>query len=72
MKTRKGKKKKRNLTEENLDKENSLQLSLQKTYGEKGAIITRLVSKLKYNGHHIIGDNAFSSVQLALDLKKGA
>ena len=67
----KEKRKKRNLTEENLDKENRLQLSLQKRYGEQGAIIMRLVSKLKYNGHHIIGDNAFSSVQLALDLKKG-
>ena len=63
--TRKGKK--RNLTEENLDKENRLQSSLQKRYGEQGAIIMRLVSKLKYDGHHAISDNAFSSVQLASD-----
>ena len=32
----------------------------------------RLVSKLKHNGHCIIGDDAFSSVQLSMDLKKGA
>ena len=31
----------------------------------------RLVSELKLNGHHIVGDNAFSSVQLAHDLKIG-
>ena len=27
---------------------------------------------LRYTAHHIIGDNAFSSVQLAVDLKKGS
>ena len=31
----------------------------------------RLVSMLEYEGHHIVGDNAFSSVQLAVDLKRG-
>ena len=27
---------------------------------------------LQYDGHHIIGDNAFSSVQLAVDLRNGS
>ena len=65
--TRKGKKNKRNLTKENLDKENRLELLLQKRYGEQGAIIMRLVSKLKYNRYHIISNNTFLSMQLALD-----
>ena len=55
----------------NMDSDSLLQLNLQKRYGEQGAIVMRLASKLKYDGHHIIGDNAFSSVQLAVDLKIG-
>ena len=31
----------------------------------------RIVGMLNYNGHHIIGNNAFSSAQLALDSKCG-
>ena len=65
------KRQKRKLDESNLDKDACLQLKLQKRYGEQGALVVRLCSQLKYNGHHIIGDNAFSSVQLASDLKHG-
>ena len=67
----KEKRKKWGLNSENLDRESNLQLKLQARYGEQGAIVMRLVSKLKYEGHHIIGDNTFSSVQLAADLKAG-
>ena len=48
-----------------------LQLRLQKRYGRQGALVMRLVSRLQYSGYHITGDNAFSSVQLASDLKQG-
>ena len=67
----KEKRRQRRLDESNLDKENVLQLKLQKRYGEQGALVMRLANQLSFNGHEINGDNAFSSVQLALDLKKG-
>jgi hypothetical protein len=67
----KDKRKKRKLDDTNLDLEALKQIELQSRYGECGALLVRLASKLKYNGHHIIGDNAFSSVQLAVDLKAG-
>ena len=67
----KAKRQKRKLNEDNLDQDAILQLKLQKRYGEQGALVLRLCSKLRYSGHHIIGDNAFSSVQLASDLKMG-
>ena len=67
----KKKRQKRNLNEDNLDRESLNQLRLQGRYGEQGAILMRLVSRLKYAGHHIVGDNAFSSIQLATDLKRG-
>ena len=35
-------------------------------------MVVRLYSKLEFGGHRIIGNNAFSSVQLALDLKAGS
>ena len=63
----KEKRRKRNLTEENLDEANRLQLRFQKRHGEQRAIIVKLVLMLHYNGHHTIGNNAFSSVQLAAD-----
>ena len=68
-----GKKKRqqRKMNATNMDSDSLLQLNLQRRYGEQGAIVMRLASKLKYDGHHIIGDNAFSSVQLAVDLKIG-
>ena len=62
----------RKLDETNLDQDACLQLKLQKRYGEQGAIVVRLASMLQYDGHHIIGDNAFSSVQLAVDLRNGS
>ena len=62
----------RKLDETNLDKDACLQLKLQKRYGEQGALVVRLASMLQYDGHHIIGDNAFSSVQLAVDLRNGS
>ena len=65
----KAKHKARSLNESNLDSDTINQLRLQKRYGEQGALVVRLVSKLKYEGHHLIGDNAFSSIQLAIDLK---
>ena len=65
------KRKQRGLNEHNLDAESLLHLKLQKRYGVQGAIVMRLVSMLDYEGHHIVGDNAFSSVQLAVDLKRG-
>ena len=68
----KAKRKARGLNETNLDNDAINQLTLQKRYGEQGALVIRLVSKLKYDGHHLIGDNAFSSIQLATDLKKGS
>ena len=68
----KAKRKARGLNETNLDNDAINQLKLQKRYGEQGALVVRLVSKLKYDGHHLIGDNAFSSMQLATDLKKGS
>ena len=61
----------RGLTEDNLDANSVLQLKLQKQYGSQGAIVMQLVSMLEYHGHHIIGDNAFSSVQLVVDLEQG-
>ena len=67
----KAKRKKRKMDEKNLCKENRLQLALQKRYGEQGALVMRLASELENDGHHIVGDNAFSSVQLATDLKCG-
>ena len=68
----KAKRKARGLNKSNLDDDAILQLKLQKQYGEQVALVIRLVSKLKYKGHHLIGDNAFSSIQLASDLKKGS
>ena len=68
----KAKRKARGLNETNLDNDAINQLTLQKRYGEQGALVIRLVSKLKYDGHHLIGNNAFSSIQLATDLKKGS
>ena len=62
----------RKLNETNLDEEACLQLRLQKPCGEQGALVVRLASILQYDGHHIIGDNAFSSVQLAVDLRNGS
>ena len=59
------------MNEHNLDAESVLQLKLQKRYGAQGAIVMRLVLMLEYDGHHIIGDNTFSSVQLVVDLKQG-
>ena len=67
----KEKRRQRNLDEGNLDKENVLQLKLQERYGEQGALVMRLENQLSFNGHEIFGDNALSSVQLAIDLKKG-
>jgi hypothetical protein len=67
----KDKRKKRKLDATNLDLEALKQIELQSRYGECGALLVRLASKLKYNGHHIVGDNAFSSVQLDVDLKPG-
>ena len=66
----KKKRKQRGLDEINLDKESILQLKLQKRYGVQGSLVMRLVGMLNYNGHHIIGHNAFSSAQLDLDLKR--
>ena len=63
------KRQERGLDETNLDQESILQLRLAKRYGHCGALVIRLVGMLSYDGHHIIGDNAFSSVQLASDLK---
>jgi len=63
---------KRKLDKTNLDKDTCLQSKLQKRYGEQGTLVIRLASYLTYNGHHIIGDNAFSSAQLAIDLRKGS
>ena len=40
------------LNESNLDSDAINQLRLQKRYGEQGALVVRLVSKLKYEGHH--------------------
>ena len=67
----KQKRKQRGLDEINIDEEWLLQLRLQKRYGVQGALVMRLVGMLNNHGHHIIGDNAFSSAQLALDLKRG-
>ena len=61
----------RKLNETNLDHDALLQLKLQTRYGEQGAILLRLASRLSYTGHHIIADNAFSSIQLATDLRWG-
>jgi len=63
---------KRKLEKTNLDKDTCLQLKLQKRYGEQEVLVIRFASYLTYNGHHIIGDNEFSSVQLAIDLRKGS
>ena len=65
------KRKERGLDESNLDQESIMQLRLSKRYGHCGALAVCLVSMLTYKGHHIIGNNTFSSVQLALDLKTG-
>ena len=59
----------RKLDETNLDQDACLQLKLQKSYGEQGALVVRLASMLQYDGYHIIGDDAFSSVQLTVDLR---
>ena len=67
----KEKRKKRGLNEQNMDRDSIIQLKLQKRYGEQGAIVMRLVSCLRNQVHHIIGDNAFSSVQLVHDMQKG-
>ena len=67
----KEKRRKRNLVEDNLSKENRLQLRLKKRHSGKGAIIMRSVSMLYCNSYCIIGDNAISSIQLVADLKKG-
>ena len=65
----KAKRLKRGLHFKSLDNNNQVQLLLQEQYGEQGEILMRLVSELKLNGHHIVGDDAFSSVQLVHDLK---
>ena len=62
----KAKQLKRKLDETNLDRDACLQLKLQKRYGEQGALVIQLASKLIYNGHHIIGDNAFFLSNLLL------
>lgn len=63
---------KHKLDETNLDKDVYLQLKLQKWYCEQGALVVMLASYLTYIGHHIIGDNTFSLVQHAIDLRKGS
>ena len=67
----KAKRQMRGLDATNLDDDAVLQLKLQARYGEQGALVVRLASKLQFSGHHIVGDNAFSSVQLASDLRNG-
>ena len=68
----KAKRKARVLNKTNLDNNEINQLRLQKRHRKKSALVACLVSKLKHNEYHLIRNNAFSSIQLATDLKLGS
>ena len=71
VQAKKKKRKERGLDETNLGEESILQLRLQKRYGVQGALAIRLDGMFNYYGQQIISDNALSSAQFALDLKRG-
>ena len=57
------------LKKTNLNNNAINQLKLQKRYREQDTLVVCLVSKLKYDRYHLISDNDFSSIQLAMDFK---
>ena len=65
------KRKRKGIKEEDLDAYCRGHIRRLKRYGEAGAILVALLLHLQTAGHHVYGDNAFSSAQVAYDMLQG-